>query len=142
MKTYRKYKLINLFLLISILSHTTYLHNLLDSYVLCYGSDGHLEVENIDDCSDCKNVASSDQMSNKFTSNFQENNCNDISLDGNCFEDVQYLIKNVKILTSQNNSSVELFYSPDQKVKFTNTNIFVKNYNPALQNYSTVLLII
>jgi hypothetical protein len=145
MKKTRRNKLINIFLILTMLSHVTYFHDILDNYVICYGTDGHVEIENINNPSDC--IISTQEQNNlpneiSFKNNYQDNNCNDISLHSNCFEDSQFL-SDKKITSSFNlNCLVQQLPRSNEKENFS---IFFHNQkfiNQTLQNYSTVTLLI
>jgi len=145
MKKTKRNNIINIFLIVALLSHVTYFHELLDNYVLCYGTDGHIAIENINDSSDCINPS---QKINNFqnelniTSNYQDNNCNDISLHSNCFEDNQFLLD--KKISPSINFDYFIQYLPrlDQKEIFSRSIKSIEPLNQALQNYSTVTLLI
>lgn len=123
------------------LSHITFIHNIVHDYVLCYGNDGHIEIENVNDCTDCApqsmfdtQTASSSQISSK--------DCNDISLNENCFEEEQYLSKNnTSINRSIQKSKLFSFLNGNPKNNF---NLDNKNRleNNILESYSNILLLI
>ena len=124
------------------LSHVTYLHDFLDRYVLCYGSDGHIAIENLDDCTDCENISSSHYLANGFSPIIQENNCNDLSINSNCFEDAQFLLKSTDGFELNKNVNIKLVYNPPSEIEFAKIKVYQKNYNPILDNYTTVSLLI
>lgn len=124
------------------LSHITYLHDLLDNYVLCYGSDGHIAIESLDDCNDCENSSSSQYFTNEFSTLIQENNCHDLSINSNCFEDAQFLLKNTNVFELNKNVHIKLCYSPPLEIEFTKIKVCQKSSNPILDNYTTVSLLI
>ena len=124
------------------LSHVTYLHDFLDRYVLCYGSDGHIAIENLDDCTDCENISSSHYFTNGFSPVIQENNCNDLSINSNCFEDAQFLLKTTNVFELNKNVHIKLVYNPPLEIEFAKIEICQKSYNPILDNYTTVSLLI
>lgn len=124
------------------LSHITYLHDLLDSYVLCYGSDGHIAIESLDDCNDCKNISSSHYVANEFSTLIQENNCNDLSINNNCFEDAQFLLDKKNITSINLNCFIQQLPRLHQKEIFSNILNSPEVLNQTLHNYSTVSLLI
>lgn len=123
------------------LSHITFIHNIVHDYVLCYGNDGHIEIENVNDCTDCSprsrfdtHTASSSQISSK--------DCSDISLEENCFEEEQYLSKNkTSINRSSQKSKLFSFLNGNLENNFSLDN---KNRleNNILVNYSNISLLI
>lgn len=124
------------------LSHVTYLHDFLDRYVLCYGSDGHIAIESLDDCNDCENISSSIYLINEFSTLIQDNNCNDLSINGNCFEDAQFLLKSTNVFELSKNVHIKHIYNPPLEIEFAKIQICQKSYNPILDNYTTVSLLI
>jgi len=138
-------KYISVFLLLSMLSHTTYLHDYLENYVLCYGVDGHVAIENVDDCSDCSIISTliipigASQYSKIFSAN---EDCQDFSLNSECFEENEFLIVN-KTAKSYS-SSISLLELPRLNQKSISSGIINSSEisNLILQNYTTVLLII
>ena len=128
-----------------LLSHVTYFHDLLDNYVVCYGTDGHIAIENIIDSSDCINPSqknSNFQNELNISSNYEDNNCNDISLHSNCFEDSQFLLD--KKISPSINFDFFIQFLPRlyQKEIFSHKLKSIEPLNQALQNYSTVTLLI
>lgn len=141
-KTYL-HKSFNLFLILIILSHLSYFHNVLENYIVCYGSDGHVEIENINSNSECSNIdmtRSSSYMGEIIVPN---SDCKDVSLSVNCFEDDKIISEN-KIISSfdiQKNISQVLSFADKQIPTFNYFNS-IKIANNILENYTTVSLLI
>ena len=137
MKKLNQYKIINIFLLISIFSHVSYLHDLLDNYILCHGKDGHIAIENINDCSSCDVV----NILNTNTA-ISNNDCDDFSLNEHCFEEEKYLSQS-KVFIDSN-----LLKKCSGYLKVNNKNVEENRiqehlfHNTILKTYTTVSLLI
>ena len=88
------HKVINLMLLLVMLSHLSYFHQLLETYVVCYGSDGHIEIENIEDNSSCSSSGLNQTKTHITSVMFESNDCDDVKLGEQCIEDLPYLVGN------------------------------------------------
>lgn len=145
MKTNISKKIISIFLILSMLSHLTYLHELLDNYVLCYGNDGHIAIENINNDFECEITHSSKSMVySNISSNtsFQNNNCNDVSLGNDCYEDSQFLIDSKTNFTFNTNPFILNLPRTKQKPVFLDIKDQLFSKNLILENYTTVSLLI
>ncbi|MBT8378864.1 MAG: hypothetical protein KJN64_06525 [Ignavibacteria bacterium] len=141
MNTQFEFKFINVVIVISLLSHLTILHNFLEDYVICYGTDGHIAVENVNDCDECPSIDLStlDYFANEEV---KKPECEDISIDQHCFEGNQFIINNnidlpstilvLNAVFSKSKDEIKFYYSP-------NTN---NNKNQILDSYTTVSLLI
>ncbi len=136
-----RYRITSMILILVILSHITFMHNLVHDYVICYGNDGHVEVENINECDDCTphsmfdiQEASSSQLSSK--------DCEDVSLDINCFEEEQYISQNkTSINRTILKSTMFSFQADDSENIFTQKDKKIIK-NKILESYTTILLLI
>ncbi|MCB0751928.1 MAG: hypothetical protein KDC52_10675 [Ignavibacteriae bacterium] len=145
MKKVNRNKIINIFLILAMLSHVTYLHDMLDNYVLCYGTDGHVAIENINDTAECVNPSSkNNELQNElsFSNNYENNKCNDISLHSNCFADNQFLLDKKNITSINLNCFIQQLPRLHQKEIFSNILNSPEVLNQTLHNYSTVSLLI
>lgn len=124
------------------LSHLTYLHDLLDNYVLCYGNDGHIAIENINDNLECEITNATSVMVNSNTLSFQNNNCNDISLGNDCYEDSQFLNDSKTNITISVNAFIQPLQRTKQKPVYSNIKDHLSISNLILENYTTVSLLI
>lgn len=123
------------------LSHITFMHNIVHDYVICYGDDGHIEIENVNDCADCappsmfdSETTSSSQLSSK--------DCEDVSLDVNCFEEEQYISKNnISINRSiLKNKMFSFQIGNSESNSILNNKIVLENN--ILKNYTSISLLI
>jgi hypothetical protein len=116
----------------------------LENYVVCYGFDGHVEVENINNSYECSSIdmmRSSSYMGEIVVSN---SDCKDVSLGVNCFEN--------DIIISENKTSSRIdiqkyithILSFDANKNIPTFNFFnsIKIINNILENYTTVSLLI
>ena len=103
---------------------------------------GHIEIENINDSSDCvphsmfdTQATSSSQLSSK--------ECKDISFDENCFEEGQYISKNNESSINGSIQKNELFSfrkgNPDNNFNQNKNNVLE---NQILENYTNISLLI
>jgi len=132
-------KTLHILLLVIFVSHLTFFHNLLANYVICSGSDGHVEIENVNDCDECNDINYGEQNDGV---EFKEQHCEDVALGENCFEDEQFFHKD-KIIIAANfaKAPTKREKSDNQKEIFNTT----KNYsipNQILDGYTTVSIII
>ena len=134
------FKFINILIVISLLSHLTILHNFLEDYVICYGSDGHIAVENVNDCVECPSIDFS-TLDYSAIEGVKNSECEDISLDQHCFAENQFITKNnvdlpnfiiaIKTVLSRQENQVNRYHS------LNNNNI-----NRILDSYTTISLLI
>lgn len=136
-----RYKITSTILILVILSHITFIHNIMHNYVICYGNDGHIEVENINECDDCTPHSmfnDKEESSSKLTTK----DCEDVSLDINCFEEEQYISQN-KILINRTILESDMFLFQDKDLE----NISIQKEktifeNKILESYTTISLLI
>ena len=79
---------INLTLIFTILWHIVIVHNIFQNYVICYGNDGHIEIENALECENCSVPGKSDISLLGGNTVLNNNDCEDMSLDENCFDEI------------------------------------------------------
>ena len=136
-----RYKITSIIIILVMLSHITFMHNLVHDYILCYGNDGHIEIENVNDCTECAphsmfdtEATSSSQISSK--------DCDDVSLDINCFEEEQYISKN-KTSIDRNTLKSKMFSfqigNSENNSVLNNKNILENNI---LESYTNISLLI
>ncbi|NNG27724.1 MAG: hypothetical protein HKM87_09370 [Ignavibacteriaceae bacterium] len=134
-------RVINIVIIFALLSHLTFLHNVLDNYVICFGADGHIAVEKVSDCDECPAIEFSKAIDIAYTEvNIPD--CKDISLDQNCFESNQFITKDKVDISDTNLVLNTILLEPKNETKYycsTNTN---KDKNHILENYTTVSLLI
>jgi len=128
-------------LILVILSHITFMHNVVHDYVVCYGNDGHIQVENVDDCGSCDTHSIFD-IEEISTSQFSSKNCEDVSLGINCFEEEQYISQNkISINRTILQSEMHLFKIEDiENTSNQKNNSILKN--KTLESYTTISLIL
>jgi hypothetical protein len=134
-------KTLNIIIIVTLLSHLTFLHNVLEAYVICFGTDGHITVEEVKDCDECSN---NEFLLSNNAANIELKNvdCKDIPLDQYCLEVNQFIIKNkagisdnvlkLTSVLSESGGELKYYYSINEKS--------VKNH--ILENYTTVSLLI
>lgn len=136
-----RYKITSTILILVILSHITFIHNIMHNYVICYGSDGHIEVENINECDDCTPHSmfnDKEESSSKLTTK----DCEDVSLDINCFEEEQYISQN-KILINRTILESDMFLFQDKDLEnISNQKEKTIFENKILESYTTISLLI
>ena len=129
----------HILLLLIFISHLTFAHDLMSEYVLCTGSDGHIAIEKVDDCTECNNVNYFDQTDGV---EIKQQSCEDVSLEENCFEEEQFLPKSKIVLSTYITTfafiPIETYNNKD---KFYSNN-FYQLIDQPLENYTTVSLII
>ncbi len=140
MKVKFLYKSINIVLILMMFSHTSFFHEYLQNYVLCFGNDGHIQIENINDCEECTNL---DFLTTTYPGKIivQSSDCEDIPLDEHCFEENQFISQRNIISTIGIQLPVISFLSSGKKVLFYNLD-FTSTNNPILENYKKVSLTI
>ena len=134
-------KILSIIIVVTLLSHLTFLHNVLENYVVCIGTDGHIAVENVSECDECieTEFLASNDVANIEVS---KTDCEDISLDQNCFEINQFVTKN-KIDISENVFELTAVLSESRtEIKYYYSINNNKDKNPILKNYTTVSLLI
>ncbi|MFH1528977.1 MAG: hypothetical protein ABIJ40_11380 [Bacteroidota bacterium] len=138
-------KVINVFLLFSMLSHVTFLHNYFDNYILCYGADGRIAIENANDFSECEGVKIFDKEvrpNNTGATTVDNTDCEDVSLDENCFEENQFLSKNKIVIPDYILKTNQLVLPSENEVNSFHQIDFNLTDNTILENYTTVSLLI
>ena len=131
---------ISLALIITILWHIVIVHNVFQNYVICYGNDGHIEIENPLECENCSYPVQDYLLVAGGNTVLNNNDCEDMSLDENCFDDNQFITKN------NVNFSLILIKSNFIKIQPEQINNLFKvitneiTRNNILSNYSTVSL--
>ncbi len=137
------HKIINIVLLVTMFSHLTFFHGYFQDYVICYGNDGHVAIENLDDCNECSTLNFSDLFSSAQNVIIEDIDCKDIALDENCFEDENFIAKN-KVLFANNlrkTKPIIINLAIDQNKRNSYT-LVGKFKNSITEIYSTVSLII
>jgi hypothetical protein len=132
-------KITSVVLVFVMLSHMIFMHSFLENYVICYGNDGHIEIENVNDSESCDDHSLAEYRTSSIISN---SDCQDFNLEENCFNDEQLIFQN-QIKINAGIKKEEAFIS-DLKNKFQTfikieTNIY---FNNTLENYSTISLLI
>ncbi len=136
-------KIISVSLIIILVSHITFLHNIMQDYVLCKGADGHVAVENIEETYSCPNSLSFEISIYTGQSIFNVNSCEDTRFDENCIEESEFIPQsnsNSTIDLTSNCEIVQPTKNTFKNYKFIVKDLFDKNY--ILQNYTTVSLLI
>ncbi len=136
-------KIISVSLIIIMISHLTILHHILQDYVLCNGADGHVAIENVNECESCSNISSFTIFTLAGQSFTDVDGCQDTRLDENCIDENEFIPKN------RINLNVDLVYTSEtntptqnewKKYKFTDKDFCKENH--ILKNYTTVSLLI
>ncbi len=136
-----RYKITSTILILVILSHITFMHNIMHNYVICYGNDGHIEVENINECDDCTPHSIFDDKE-ESSSKLSTKDCEDVSLDINCFEEEQYISQN-KIFINRTILESNLFlFQDDDLANISNQKEKTIFKNKVLDSYTTISLLI
>lgn len=132
-------KATHILLLITFISHLTFAHELMSEYVICNGTDGHVAIENVNDCDDCNDI---NYLEPTNDVEIKQQDCEDVSLNKNCFEEEQFQPKD-KIIISFYSIIISVLPEPteDQRINFNYINHY-KITDPILENYTTVSLII
>lgn len=139
MKRNLRHKIINFFLLLVLFSHLTFIHDVIKNYVLCYGTDGHIAIEKVNECIECPEVNNFIELGYPSINCV---NCEDVSLDQTCIADGQFLAKNKEVISSKKIITSVNILKPDSRVNTFLSLDLPQNINPILQNYSTVSLLI
>jgi len=136
-----RYKITSVIIILVMLSHITFMHNIVHDYVICYGDDGHIEIENVNDCTECTPPSMFDGQETP-SSQLSSKDCEDVSLDVNCFEEEQYVSKNnISINRSILKSKMFSFQISNHE---NNTFLNNKNVleNNILESYTNISLLI
>ncbi len=140
MKVKFPHKLVNIVLILMMFSHTSFFHEYLQNYVLCFGIDGHIQIENVNECEECSKLDFF--ITNTLEQVIVQNlDCEDIPLDKHCFEENQFISQRNLISTIGIQLPVISFLSSGKKVLFYNLD-FKSTINPTLENYKKVSLTI
>ncbi|MAT59404.1 MAG: hypothetical protein CMF23_15635 [Ignavibacteriae bacterium] len=129
----------HIFLLLTLVSHLTLAHDLISEYVLCTGSDGHVAIENVNECEECSNIQFNGDTKLVVIS-IQD--CEDVALDQNCFEDDEFIPQNKIVITASIVKFATIFENTDYEKKFNNSYIDQDFKNPILERYTSVSLLI
>lgn len=136
-------KIISVSLIVIIVGHLTIFHHILQDYVLCYGADGHVAIENVDECASCSNISSftiSVLAGQSFT---DIDDCEDIRLDENCINENEFIPKDKINLNVELASTWETITPTENEFKIyksVDKGLFKENH--ILKNYTTVSLLI
>lgn len=136
-------KIISVSLIIVIVSHFMYLHNVLQNYVLCNGSDGHVAVENVDECAACSNISSFTISAATSQNIYDVDDCVDTRLNENCIDENKFIPKD-KINVIVDLTNTWEIITPTEN-EFKSYNFYAQDLfkeNRILKNYITVSLII
>ena len=142
MNSIQSKKILSLFLIVSMLSHVTFLHNYLDDYVLCYGNDGHTAIEKLNDCDEYLNLEV--RNSTEFNNNVHFNNddCTDFPIFDSCFEDNEFVIDKKVNFGINFISNILHKVKPQYKTKHILITNLTTLKDSILESYSTVSLLI
>jgi len=142
MKRFFQNKNIHIFLLVALISHPAFIHELMANYVICRGSNGHIGVERLNDCSDCNDIQYTELEKTTGTTLLDNQCCEDVALDNGCFEENQYPPK-VRMLAANQLPKVEKNSFEPSVENFAYHNLFMnRSYNQSLEHYTTVSLLI
>jgi hypothetical protein len=134
-------RITSIILVLVMFSHFTFMHTIVHDYVLCYGTDGHIEIENVNELSDCAPHSIFDTQATSSTQ-LSSNDCKDISFDENCFEEEDYLTQD-KTSVNRNIQKNKMFSfqkgNTENFISLNNKNIIENNI---LENYSNISLLI
>jgi len=139
MSNLSKNKFIKVVLLVALFSHLSFFHEYFQNYVVCYEVDGHIQIENINECEECNTL-------NLFTSTanneiIHNTDCTDIPLDNNCLQEEQLVRKNNIVISKNILQSSKTTIDINRNI-ICHTNEFQLKTNYILDNYSTVSLTI
>ncbi|MBU1098081.1 MAG: hypothetical protein KKB34_16475 [Bacteroidetes bacterium] len=136
------HKFTTVLLLFTIIGHATFFHHVIDKYFVCYGADGHVAIEKVNECENCSDNHYLIEQNAVKTASINNNNCIDVSLHDFCYEANQYITKNIILIPSLLPQNYSNIFQPDEK---TILSFLTYNYlfrNPPLHNYTTVSLLI
>jgi len=109
----------------------------MSEYVLCIGSDGHIAIENVNDCEECGDIQyNGDTNSVEFNSQ----DCEDVALDQNCFEDAQFIPKDKIVIAANIVKLATILDNSHNEKEFNHPYINRDFENPALESYTTISL--
>lgn len=129
----------NILLILTLISHLSFFHNLLDNYIICSGSDGHIAIEKVNDCDDCSNIQfNGDKKSVEFSSQ----NCEDTALDQNCFEDDEFIPKDRVVIAVNIVKLAAIFENTNCEKEFNDSYFNHDLENSILESYTTISLLI
>ncbi len=139
----KSHKIINIILLVTMFSHLTFFHEYFQDYVICFGNDGHITIENLDDCNECSGLDYFDLFSSTQNVIIEDIDCKDIALDDNCFEDETFITKNKVLFANNLLKTKPIIINFEIDLNKRNHYILVEKFkNPITEIYSTVSLII
>ena len=142
MKNTNIYKITVIVIFLNLLLHTALLHNIFTSGVICFDQDGNIKIENVEGCNDCSSHTS-DFTFNENILNSNGNNCTDIILDINCYNDKQIIQKQKDI--NRQDALIALLTTGtliSSKFNFHSTFKKLSTNNFPLSSYLTVALLI
>ncbi|MCF6271013.1 MAG: hypothetical protein L3J41_14970 [Melioribacteraceae bacterium] len=135
-----KHITINTILIFVMLSHITLMHSVVENYFVCYGNDGHIEVENINNNKNCADHSTIEDIKTNALS-FSIADCDDVNFSDNCFEEDQFIF-NHKISLEVNQGKSILFFLNEKDSRIFHTNFSNKFKNNILESYSKISLLI
>lgn len=142
MKNTNIYKITAFVIFLNLLLHTALLHNFFTAGVICIEQNGNTRIENLTEFNKL-NSNLFDYTFNKNILNPSHEDCNNISLDVNCFNDKQ-IIQKQKDVNRQNTLTALLTTRTLLSKKFNLYSTLKKlsTNNFPLFSYSTVALLI
>ncbi|NHZ87128.1 MAG: hypothetical protein GWP19_14855 [Planctomycetia bacterium] len=140
MRTFSRIRILNLLLITIMLSQLAFSHSIAQDIVICYGNDGHIQLENINDSLSCEKRLISETET--ILPYFIKVDCQDKSLNGGCLENEPFISNNKTVINLgilKNN--IFVFRLVNNRNTFTKID---KNAfgNHVLESYNTVSLII
>jgi hypothetical protein len=141
MKEFGNKKKINLILILLMVSHVTFLHDLIDNYDVCFRNDGLISIKDHNDLSHNQIEFLQNNNSN-IKHSVRSNNCDDVCISNECFENGAFTISYKSNISAQLNFSILQLTKQYQEseILYTSSNYLFNNL--ILQSYSTVSLII
>jgi hypothetical protein len=106
--------------------------------VVCFGTDGHIAVEKVNECDECTEA----EFLTSSDIEVRRADCEDISLDQNCFEINQFVAKNKIDISKNIYELTEILSEPKTEKKYHCSINNNKDKNLILKNYTTVSLLI
>jgi hypothetical protein len=111
----------------------------MSEYVICTGTDGHIAIENVNDCDECNDINYTEPTNDV---EIKQQDCEDIALNEYCFEEEQFPPKD-KIILSFYSITISILPEPDEDQRCkTNFNDYIKISDPILESYTSVSLLI
>jgi len=136
-------KILSVSLIIIMVSHLTFLHNILQDYVLCNGANGHIAVENIEESIACSTFSSFNISINNGQNTFEIDYCEDTPLDENCIEESEFIPKDKVDLNIDLTSKREIISPIENEFKnYISIDKSLVKENQILGSYTTVSLLI